>query len=92
MWVLLVKIIELRVNEMSELTYKIERLGNDVFYYIYRGDELVIKKEALPLELGILKLIYYAFLRSDENMICALLKKANKLARCAIKSMEKYEK
>ena len=72
---------------MSDLTYKVKREGNDVFYYIYRGDELVTKNEILPIDLG----FWGVMLNSGEALNKKLLKRANKQAQYAIDNMVKYE-
>lgn len=73
---------------MSELTYKVKREGDDVFYYIYRAEDLVTKKMTIPLDVG----FWGILLSSNEGLIKRLLIKANKQAAMAIKSMIKYEK
>lgn len=77
---------------MNNYNYKVKRVGRDVIYQIYRGDDLVDEREVPPIELGFLWIITIGLSSNLETIIEKCFIKAHKLADKAVKVMEKLEK
>jgi len=74
---------------MSELTYSVERINNQVYYWIFRDKNTLTHNEDHWCNLPV-----YSALTCEQYSEKALgrqLKLANKLAKKGIKNMKKYE-
>ena len=74
---------------MSKLTYSVERIDNQVYYWIFRDENTLTHNEVHWCSLPV-----YSALTCEEYSERALgrqLKLAHKLAKKGIKNMQKYE-
>ena len=71
-------------------SYQVERIGDKVFYRIYKNGSILTTREVLWIDLGMLVCIFIAH-NGTERAIKRQLKLAHKLANKAIDAMKKYE-
>lgn len=76
---------------MDKLRYEVERRKDKVFYTIFKGNDEITKREVTWFDLPTLTAVFLCE-KDSEKCIALLLEKANKLAKSAICSMDKFEK
>jgi len=77
---------------MSRYTYTVERVGRDVIYCLYRGDDLIDQQNVEPVQLGFLNIFIFGVFWSLETIIEKCMLKAHKSAKQAISNLKELEK
>jgi len=76
---------------MDKLTYIVKRERDNVFYSIFKGDELVTKREVTWYDLTLIQAVFRCSPNS-EKCIAWCLEASHKIAKEAILNMNKHEK
>ena len=72
------------------LSYNVERIGDEVFYTIFRGEDEVTKRRVTLYDFTLFKAVF-VYNEGSEACITYQLKLANRLAKKAMESMLEYE-
>lgn len=78
------------VKNLERYAYKVNRMGNSVFYIVFKDGNTVTSKEVLVTDLPFWQ--YMSCTIGSEECIAKLYPLAHEIAQFAIETMKTYEK